>query len=343
MGRAAVLDDRGDRARGTPDEVGGMRADDEGSPRHRPASSYLTTAIVRTSSSEKPASSRRSAIRASPSSTGGFATWPRSVERTLCSGPVARIASNVASHETFPVWIGAKQRSSIGSALGELALLVDRDSLCRIVRVGHDHAGDAGGESRVDDAVDLGPAEVPRREHEVVACDDVEHLREAARRQLHRPVRDADLRELVLDRSPDRLLRGLRAVLARLVLGVDRRQPDDPCAFAGRDLDRLCVESTDAGVERDRAERAHVRHGAAHDGRALRCRHIVRLEHEAFQPELGEASREPEVVDATAREIGLDVDMEVVGAADELTRASGRLSVLRRQGVLPPRAPEVCP
>ena len=169
--------------------------------------------------------------------------------------------------------------------------------------------------------MDLGAAEVPGREHEVVARDDLEHLREPVLRQLHRRARDAGRGELVLDLAPDRLLRGLGPVLARLVLGVDRRQPDDPRAFARRDLDRLRVQPADAGVERDRAERVDARHRRAHDGRSLGRRHVVRLEHEARQPELGEAAREPEVVDAPLREIRLDVDVQVVGAADELARA----------------------
>ena len=46
----------------------------------------------------------------------------------------------------------------------------------------------------------------------------------------------------------------------------------------------------------------------------------MRLEHEARKPELGEPMREPEVVDAPLREIGLDVDVQVVRAADELAR-----------------------
>ena len=86
-----------------------------------------------------------------------------------------------------------------------------------------------------------------------------------------------------------------------------------------RDLDRQRVQSADAGVERDRAERADARHGGAHDRRALRRRRVVRLEHEARQPELGEAAREPEIVDAPLREVRLDVDVQVVGAADKLT------------------------
>ena len=184
--------------------------------------------------------------------------------------------------------------------------------------MGHDHAGDTGGESRVDDGMDLGPAEVPGGEHEPVAGDDVEHLREAALRQLHRPVRHSHRRELLLDRPPDRLLRRLRTLLVRLVLGVDRRQPDDPRASPGRDLDGLRVQSADAVVERDRAQCSDARHGGTHNRRPFRRRRVVRLEHEARQPELGEAPGEAEVVDAPLGQVWLDVDVKVVGAADEL-------------------------
>ena len=107
-------------------------------------------------------------------------------------------------------------------------------------------------------------------------------------------------------------------VLARLVLGVDGRQPDDPRATPRRDLDRLRVQPADAGVQRDRAESIHARHGGAHDGRPLRRRRVVRLEHESRQPELGEAPGEPEIVDPPLRQIRLDVDVEVVRAANQL-------------------------
>ena len=70
------------------------------------------TAIVCTSSSLKPASSSLSTIRASPSSTAGLNDWPRSVESTECSGPVARMFSSHVSHDTLPVCGVVKQRSS---------------------------------------------------------------------------------------------------------------------------------------------------------------------------------------------------------------------------------------
>ena len=83
----------GNGAARPPDEVRRVRADHQHAPAHAaPASSReLPTVIVRISSSEKPPSSSRSANSARPSSTGGFAGWPRSVESRLCSGPVARI------------------------------------------------------------------------------------------------------------------------------------------------------------------------------------------------------------------------------------------------------------
>ena len=196
------------------------------------------------------------------------------------------------------------------------------------------------GEGRVD----LGAAEMPRREHELVASDHLEHAREAALGELHRLARDAGGRELVLDLPPDRLLGGLPAVLARLVLGIDRRQPDDPRTAARGDLDGLRVQPADTGVERDRPERIHAGHRPPHHGRALCGRHVMRLEHEAGQAELAEAAGEREVVDAALRQVGLDVDVEVVGAAHELARAGRGLSGLRGgQEARPPRAREASP
>src|SRR6201999_950891 len=87
----------GDPPAGAPDEVGGVRADDEQAPAHPASRVLLTTVMVRISSSVKPASSRRSANSASPSSTGGLAGWPRSVESRLRSTPVARMPAKTCS------------------------------------------------------------------------------------------------------------------------------------------------------------------------------------------------------------------------------------------------------
>ncbi len=211
----------------------------------------------------------------------------------------------------------------------------------------HDDVGDSRGKRRVDSGMDLGSAQMPGREHDVVTGDDREHASEPLLGQGHRCACDAGRRELVLDLAPDRLLGGLGAVLARLVLGVDGRQPDDPRAFTGRDLDRQRVQPADTGVQRDRAERIDTGHRRAHDGRSLGRGHVVRLEHEARQAELGEAAREPEVVDPPLREIRLDVDVQVVGTAHELSCAgTGPARLSDRsfgQEARPPRVPEVSP
>ena len=71
----------------------------------------FVTVTVRTSSSLNPAASIRSAMSGRPSSTGGFLRWPRSVDSTLFSTPVARMPSSIRSHGAFSVWKVTKQRS----------------------------------------------------------------------------------------------------------------------------------------------------------------------------------------------------------------------------------------
>ncbi len=151
---------------------------------------------------------------------------------------------------------------------------------------------DARRQRGLDRHRDLCPTEMPGRDDQLMACDDSEHRLERRRRDRHRPARNARGNELVLNLSPDRLLRRLRPVLTRLVLRVDRRQPHDPRPTPRRDLHGLRVQPTDAGVERDRPEGIDPRHGRAHDRRALGRRHVVRLEHEPREPELGEPARE---------------------------------------------------
>ncbi len=205
-----------------------------------------------------------------------------------------------------------------------------------------DDLGDSGRKGRSDRAVNLGAAEVARREHEPVPGHDLEHRCQPVV-EPHRIGPDSGGLELILDRPPDRLLGGLRPVFARLVLGVDGREPDDPRAAPSRDLDRLRIETADARVERDRAEGPDPGHRRAHDGGSLGRRRVVRLEDEARQAELGEPPGEPEIVDPARRQVRLDVNVEVVAATNELAGAGGWLSDLRRQAANPPRAPAASP
>jgi len=58
----------------------------------------MVTAIVRTSSTEKPASRRRCANIPNPSATGGLIVWPRSVEIAVRDTPVWRMFAKASSH-----------------------------------------------------------------------------------------------------------------------------------------------------------------------------------------------------------------------------------------------------
>ena len=69
------------------------------------------TAIVRTSSTEKPASSSRCANMANPSATGGLMVWPRSVAMSDRETPVLRMLANAASQRALPVYVVVKQCS----------------------------------------------------------------------------------------------------------------------------------------------------------------------------------------------------------------------------------------
>ena len=127
-----------------------MGADDEHAAAHAASLWDCCTDIVWISSSVKPPSSRRSANSARPSSTGGLAGWPRSVESRLRSAPVARMPSKTCSQVHLPVWGVVKQRSSSAPALGERPLVGDREVLARELGMGDDDVADAGGERGVD-------------------------------------------------------------------------------------------------------------------------------------------------------------------------------------------------
>ena len=303
----------------------------------------FTTAIVWISSSVNPASSRRVGHQRE----AVLDRWVRELAE-IGREDVPRRARGADRREgLLPRHLAGVDRREAPledrALVGKHDLVGDRHALGRVVRMRDQHVRDACRERLLDRHRDLGPAEMPGCDDQLMACDDPEHRLEGRGRDRYRPARHPRGDELVLNLSPDRLLRRLRPVLARLVLRVDRRQPDDARPAPRRDLHRLRVQPTDTRVERDRTESIDSRHGRAHDGSALGRRHVVRLEHEPRQPELGEPVRERQVVDPPLCEIRVDVDVEVVRAADELARTRRRLSAGRRQAAHPPRAPRASP
>ena len=121
-----------------------------------------------------------------------------------------------------------------------------------------------------------------------------------ARSRLRRPSR------AVLNRPPDRPAwrassRPKANPSITLVLGVDRQQPDDPRPSLGGDLHRLCVQSTDAGVQGDRAPGGR-RHAAWRRTCRLACSLSACERRDRAKPARpsSPAARKPEIVDAPA-------------------------------------------
>jgi hypothetical protein len=200
-----------------------------------------------------------------------------------------------------------------------------------------DHAPDACRQGDVADGEDLVPAEVAGRQHEAVLGDQ---LADGPQRR-ERPcllVEDLDrgrleplLGQLALQGEPHRWRRSRRQVVRgpAVVGGVDGRHPDDPRAEARRDLDRHRVETAQRGVEADRADGVNTGHSGVHHARALGGRNVVRLEDEARQADLVEATRQLEVGDAALHDVGRDVDVGVVGAADDVPGPGRRGAAVR--------------
>ncbi len=69
---------------------------------------------------------------------------------------------------------------------------------------------------------------------------------------------------------------------------------------------------------------SHARDERRDDLGALGGRRVVRLEREACEPQLGEALRERAVVDPPLRHVRSDVDVQVVRALHEHSRALAR-------------------
>ena len=86
--------------------------------------------------SPKPAASNRSTISAMPSSTGGLNTWPRSVDSTVFSAPVARMLVDPALPRHLPGVRGREAALEQRAALGQRELVLDRTGSGRGTRDG---------------------------------------------------------------------------------------------------------------------------------------------------------------------------------------------------------------
>ena len=170
----------GDRAAGAPDEVGGVRADDLHPAAHAddPASRRVfVTAIVRTSSSLKPASRNRSAISGQPVLDRRVEDLPEVGGPDRRSGPdrADRLEHALPGAPCRCSGV-VKQRSSSAPRVGEPRLILQAEmSWDGELGVGDDDRLDARLHGGVDHREDLVAVEVAGGEHHAVARDDVEH------------------------------------------------------------------------------------------------------------------------------------------------------------------------
>ena len=232
--------------------------------RPRPASACSSTAIVRISSSLKPAARNRSAMIARPSSTGGLNDLAE-VGRPdrVRSAPTARVA---AKHLLPRALAGVRRRERAlhqRARAGQLA--ADRRPLSRC-------DGNSGcvttivsmpaSTRRVDDREDLVARRGGRwRARGRGAAIDLEHRARSGSSAPVRVERPAPARgstpgraQLELNRTHTGHLAGRVGVLeaSRSLTESDRRHPDDPRALARGDLDRERVQPADRVVEHDR-------------------------------------------------------------------------------------------
>ena len=132
--RPPVRDDRRDRTGGAPDEVGGVRADDEEAPRHRRASACSRPPSYGSRPRANPASSRRVGHQREPV----LDRWVRHLAEIGREDVALRARRADRGERLLPRDLAGVDRREAPlehrAPVGKLDLLVDRDALRRIVR-----------------------------------------------------------------------------------------------------------------------------------------------------------------------------------------------------------------
>ena len=181
-------------------------------------------------------------MRASPSSTGGLKTCPRSVPQTVCSAPTARVAAKTSLPRALARVRRGERALHQRAALGQRHLVVGRDALRRELGVGDDDRLDARVDGRVDDGEDLVARRWPvastrswRATTSSTSSSSGSGAPSASTTGTGRGAH-ARLAQLELEAHPDRHLAVRVGVLdlAELVLGADGGEPDDPRALRAR-------------------------------------------------------------------------------------------------------------
>src|ERR1700677_4257851 len=111
------------------------------------------------SAAENPPSMRVWANIAKPSDTGGLMVWPRSVERTQCSGLALRMLTITSSQRAF---------------FGQFGLLVGGETLRRKLGVRHKHSLQLHFARTAHQGEDLFPSQMAGGHDHIVIANDLQ-------------------------------------------------------------------------------------------------------------------------------------------------------------------------
>ena len=119
----------------------------------------------------------------------------------------------------------------------------------------------------------------------------------------------------------------------RLVEGVERGQPHEAAADPGGHLHGDGIEAADGLVERDRPDHVDAGFRGLHDRGPLGRGGVVGLEHESRHAQLTKAAREREVGRPAPEDVRVEVQVQVVRSANEVS-GTGRWDGVLGHGFL---------
>ena len=201
-----------------------------------------------------------------PSSTGGFMRWPRSVDSTLFSTPVARMPSSIRSHGAFSVWKVTKHRSS-SAPLRASAIWSSIDSawdgksgcVTTMSRTPRSTAASTTAKISSRDRCPVASCIPWSATTSSTCCSACRTLPSSSTTSTGGASIPRARRSCCSCAQAGRFAPGAGSVTARgLVRRVERRQPHRPRALAARDLHGERVQPADGGVQRDGAEAPHA-------------------------------------------------------------------------------------
>src|SRR5579859_126388 len=212
-------------------------------------------------------------------------------------------------------------------------LVLGREMLRGILRMGNNDRLDAFCERGVDQRKNLIAVQMGSGQHKIVSCDAVQHaprLREHAPIVIHNRHRIAVHTMFTQFSLHARPLRGRRSwwqgsQVGLLVHGVEGWHPDDARPLARRNLDREGVHATDRSIQGNRSQDMDCGHHGTHKRRPFGGWHVVRFDYETGQASFLAAVSEVEISRCSSHHVGFGMNVQVIGATHQGLSTLGRL------------------